>query len=153
DAGHPLDATGERLREGGIRSERLLLEPQAEDRERRVRSLRAAADPCAQAVAPQDGKRVVAELALRGGRVDLPDVVEVEQRRRAVAGADGAERSEECRLVGSGGGARLPGPRHATALDRRDVVRVFGKRPARAAPPLDLDLDEGAGLHGVVAPR
>src|SRR4029078_5382203 len=72
---------------------------------------------------------------------------------RDLAGVDGVERREERRLVGRGGGARLPGPRHATTLDRRDVVRVFGKRPARAAPTLDLDLDEGAALRGVVAPR
>src|SRR6476659_9797762 len=89
EALHPFHPARESLRKGVVCGEYLVLEPQPEDRERRGRSLHAADEPCDQAVAPQDGKRVVAELALRGGRVDLPDVVEEAERRRASADADG----------------------------------------------------------------
>ena len=79
--------------------EACILEPEAEDREGGGRSLEPAVEPGDESVAPQDWERVVAELALRRRRVHLPDVVEVEQRRGSLAGADRVERREEGRLL------------------------------------------------------
>src|SRR6476619_5256025 len=99
EAAHPLDPASERLGEGRVGRECVILEPEAEDREGGGRSLEPSVEPRDEPVAPQDGECVVAELALRRRRVHLPDVVEVEQRRGSLAGTDRVERREEGRLL------------------------------------------------------
>src|ERR671925_510985 len=114
---HALYAAGERLDERRVVGERLVLEPQTEDREGRGRAVQSSVEAGDQPVAPQDRQRVVAELALHRRRVHLPDVVEVEQRLRPLAGADRVERGQEGRFLDGRRRSRAPGSGHATAGD------------------------------------
>ena len=88
---------------------------------------------------PTARSRVVAELALRGRRVDLPDVVEVEQRLRPLARADRIERCEEGRLIAR---RRLLGRQaRGTRPRRRSRCRPRPLRAPSAGAALDGHLD------------
>ena len=117
----------QRLAERRVAGQRVVLEPQAVDDERAGRPVELRVEAADQPVAPQDRHRVVAERSLLDRLVDLPDVVEAEQRLRPTARADRIERREERRL--------LVGRR----LERRPVGRApgppRGRRGSAASAP------------------
>jgi hypothetical protein len=141
------DRVGERVDEArGRQRVESVLPPQTEDPQRPGRALDAGFDPAHQPVAEQDRQDVVAPASLRGRDVDLPDVVEVEQRAQQVAVPD---QWIEGRQEGDAVARRLPG------LDRTGGFLQDGdlcpKDIARTANALDLDRDERSGLDQLVS--
>ena len=139
--GHP---PAERLAEGRVAGQRGVLQPQAVDDERAGRAVELRVEPAHEPVAPQDRHRVVAEAALLDRLVDLPDVVEAEQRLRPAARADRVERRQEGGFV-VGGRRRAVPSRRASGPPRASSISagIGTERELGRPPALDPDLDRG----------
>ncbi len=123
-----------------------------EDHQRAARPVQLRIEPPDQPVAPQDRHRVVPEGALRQGLVDLPDVVEAEQRLGPPAGADRVERGQEGRLIGRRRPDRRPGGRQAAGFQLGQDRRVLAERELRRPPALDPHVDDRAVGETAIAP-
>ena len=127
-----------------------LLPPHAEDPECVRPPIDPRLDPADQRVPEQDRQHVVAPAPLRRRDVDLPDVVEVVQRRRKsrsqMSGSSGARNATP--------GSRRPARRRRDfglgGRQHRQVARDDESSPADA---LDLDRDELSRLDELAAPR
>ena len=137
-------STSQCLRKCLIFAEGFILQPQAQDDERVGRPVEFAVEARDEPVAPQNRHRVVAELALRLGLVDLPHVVEAEQNFSSSTRTDLIERCEEDDLFSRGRPQRCPRLRHTPGAHILQHLRVAAERVVHRLPALNLDLDEFA---------
>ena len=121
------------------------LPPQARDSERAGPPLDARLDPADEAVAVQDRQDVVAPAPLRGGDVDLPDVVEaVEAAQEVAVPAQRVERRQERDARRRRRRAVGPAAISASAWSRNARSSATTKRSPLQA--LHLDREQPAGL-------
>ena len=143
-----------------------VLPPQADDPEHARSSLDPRLDPADEAVTEQHRQDVVAPASLRSGDVDLPDVVEVEQRtaggpdpRRTGRAGRGTRRPALPRPLGLGPGccsasrSQLVGEDEPLAPDALDVDRHRASPLPPARPPAPAASRGVGAVHGRVGSR